>query len=88
MKHYLDYLGFVAGMTLPLFNIPLILRLFKRKSSEDVSLAWALGVFFCLLLMTPSAWYSPDPLFRAFAVSNLVLFSGVAFLVVYYRVRR
>ena len=70
---------------MPLWNIPLIIRIAKRKSSQDISLSWALGVFACILLMLPSALASPDATFRAFDIVNTVLFAGVVIQVIRYR---
>jgi len=43
-------IGMVASLTLPLFNIPLIYKIKKTKSSKDLSLIWAIGVWFCIVL--------------------------------------
>ncbi len=88
MHHSLDWvekIGIVAGVVMPLFNIPLILRLIQRKSSMDLSLSWALGVWICILLMTPQALRSEDQAFRSFGVVNLFFFSGVVFFILKYR---
>ena len=77
--------GVVAAAVLPLFNIPLIIRIVKRKSSEDISLSWAVGVWVCVLLMSPSGFTSQDIVWRTFSYTNLLLFTGVAFVTVKYR---
>ncbi|HTL70845.1 MAG TPA: hypothetical protein VL404_06100 [Candidatus Eisenbacteria bacterium] len=79
--------GTAAGIALPLFNIPLILRLLKRKSSADFSLSWALGVWVCIVLMTPQALRSTDVSFRTYGVVNIIFFSAVVFFVFKYRSR-
>ncbi len=84
-KGMIQTLGMIAAVVLPLWNIPLILRIERRKSSKDLSLAWALGVFTCLLAMAPSAWVSQDRIFTLFSVVNLVLFSGVVLQALRYR---
>ncbi|MBI3331064.1 MAG: hypothetical protein HYZ96_03010 [Candidatus Omnitrophica bacterium] len=81
----LNAIGMVAAVLLPLWNIPLIIRLQRRKSSQDVSLWWAFGVWGCLLLMLPAGLRSPDAVFRVFAVANLALFSLVVLQVLRYR---
>ncbi len=81
----IQMIGLVAGIVLPLWNIPLILRIQQRKSSKDISLPWALGVLVCLLLMFPSAVMSSDIVFRVFSMVNIVLFSAVVVQVVRYR---
>ncbi len=78
-------LGFVASIALPLCNIPLIVKIARRRSAKDISLAWTLGVFSCLVLMLPSGLTSPDPVFRAFCIANVLLFSGVVVQVLRYR---
>ncbi len=85
---WIEIVGLVAGVTLPLFNIPLILRLVKRKSAEDFSISWAVGVWVCILLMTPQALRSQDLAFRAYGMVNIVFFSAVVFLVLKYHSRK
>jgi len=87
MGRWIEIVGIVAGVTLPLFNIPLILRLVKRKSAEDFSISWAVGVWVCILLMTPQALRSQDLAFRAYGIVNIFFFSAVVFLVLKYRSR-
>ncbi len=81
-------LGLIASLLLPLFNIPLMIRIIKRRSSDDISLVWALGVFTCMVLILPSGLASVDFTFRIFSILNLVFFSGVVFLVLWYRWKR
>ena len=78
-------LGVLAAIVLPLFNISLMLRIRRRKSSNDISIVWAIGVFSCVLLMLPSAILSKDLVFKLFAVMNVILFSGVVYHVLKYR---
>ena len=80
-------IGLVAGVALPLFNIPLILRLWKRKCSDDFSISWAVGVWVCIVLMTPASLISKDVAFKAYGVVNIIFFTVVAFLVVKYQRR-
>ena len=81
----IERMGMIAALALPLWNIPLMLRIQQRKSSKDVSLPWAFGVWGCLLLMLPSGLASTDPIFRLFAIANIVFFSGVVIQVLRYR---
>ena len=83
--HLVEVVGLVAAVALPLWNIPLILRITRRKSSGDLSLWWTFGVLGCLVLMLPAGLSSPDPVFRVFTVANIILFSAVAVQVVRYR---
>lgn len=83
-----DHLGLWSSIALPFFNIPLMLRLYHRKSSQDLSLTWVLGVFFCLAGMLPDGLESAEFTYKVFAIINLAFFTGVTFLVLYYRFRR
>ena len=84
-QSWINSIGVVAAAVLPLFNIPLIFRIVKRKSSEDISLCWALGVWVCILLMAPSGFTSADIVWRTFNYTNLLLFTGVVFVTLKYR---
>ncbi len=85
MKKFLELIGVVAAVGLPFFNIPLIILIVKRKSSQDISQAWVWGVWGCLVLMFPSSLLSTDIVLKAFGISNLALFSVVVFVVMRYR---
>ena len=79
-------LGILASFVLPLFNIPLILRIVKRKSSDDISVIWVVGVWICILFMTPAALTSTDIAFRVFGVMNIIFFTAVLFFTLKYRI--
>ena len=81
----IQQIGLIAAVALPLWNIPLIVKIISRRSSKDISLSWAVGVWTCLLLMAPSGFVSPDPIWRIFNVLNFFLFSIVMLCVVIYR---
>ena len=78
-------IALIAAIILPLWNIPLIVRIIKRRSSKDISIPWALGVWVCFLLMAPEAIRSPDLVWRTFNIVNLVLFTAVVVVVLIYR---
>ena len=78
-------LSHIATLVLPLWNVPLIVRIQRRKSSQDISFWWALGVWTCLTLMLPSGWSSPDAVFKVFVMMNFALFSAVMVQVLRYR---
>ncbi len=78
-------IGLIAAVILPFWNVPLILRIVKRKSSEDFSLFWAVGVWICFILMAPSVFTSTDIVWKVFNIVNLILFSAVAITVLIYR---
>ena len=76
--------GVVASVILPLFNIPLILKIRKTGSSKDYSLTWTFGIMGCTLLMFPSVLSTHDIVFKAFGTINLVTFSTVMFYILKY----
>ncbi len=78
-------LGMIGAVVMPFWNIPLIITIGRRKSSKDISLVWALGVFACILLLLPCALASPDHAFKAFGIVNAVLFGAVVVQVIRYR---
>lgn len=78
-------IGLIAGILLPLWNIPLIWRMEKRKSSEDISLYWVFGVWICFALMFPSALVSADIVYKSFSIMNLLLFTCVVLQTVRFR---
>lgn len=82
---FIEQIGLVASIVMPLWNIPLILRIVKRKSSEDISMGWVMGVWVCALLMAPSGFTSKDIVWRSFNIVNLILFTGVVIAVLRYR---
>ncbi len=81
-------IGVIASFALPLFNIPLILRMIERKSSEDISMIWVIGVWVCIILMTPRALMSKDLAFQVYGVMNIVFFTLVLFFSAKYRKRK
>jgi uncharacterized protein with PQ loop repeat len=80
-----EKIALIAAIVLPFWNIPLIARMVKRKSSADISLHWALGVWVCFILMAPEAFKSSDLVWKTFNIINLALFSLVIGVVLYYR---
>ncbi len=80
----LEKIALMAAIVLPLWNLPLIHKIVKRKSSKDVSLCWAVGMWVCLVLMAPSGFTSADIVWRVFNITNLSLFSCVVVVVLWY----
>ena len=78
-------IGLIAAVIMPLWNIPLIVRIAKRKSSKDISLPWALGVLACILLMLPAALTSPDIVLRVYGIANALFFTAVVIQILRYR---
>ena len=85
MSNLFEKLAAIAAFILPLWNIPLIVRMIQRKSSKDISLSWAAGVWICFLLMAPSGFKSKDLAFRIFNMMNMVFFTLVTLFVWIYR---
>lgn len=85
MGEFFEKAGLVAAVVLPLWNIPMIARIIKRKSSQDISLSWALGVWICFILMFPNGLKSPDMTWRVFNIVNMVFFTSVVLVTVKYR---
>ena len=81
----IETIGVIAAVVLPLWNIPLIIRIGRRRSSKDLSVWWTVGVFVCLLLMLPSGLTSTDLVFKVFSVVNIMLFGAVVIQVIRYR---
>lgn len=84
----INKIALVAAIILPLWNIPLILRIIKRKSSQDISLYWVFGVWICLLLMFPAGMASLDIVWKTFNISNMALFTLVVITAVIFRKRK
>ncbi len=80
-----EKIALVAAIILPLWNLPLIARIIKRKSSNDISIYWAVGVWSCFVLMAPDGFTSQDIVWRAFNIVNLILFTLVLVFVIIYR---
>lgn len=83
----IETIGLITGIILPLWNIPLIMRIEKRKSSEDISLYWAVGVWVCLVFMFPSALISKDIVYKIYSMINIIFFTVVMIQTVRYRKR-
>ena len=80
----IQVIGMLSGIIMPLFNIPLILRIIRRRSSADISLLWVIGVWSCVIAMLPSSLRSPDPVLAVFGIINSLFFSAVFFTVLYF----
>jgi uncharacterized protein with PQ loop repeat len=80
----IQVIGMLSGIIMPLFNIPLILRIIRRRSSGDISLVWVIGVWSCVISMLPSSLQSPDPVLVVFGIINSLFFSAVFFTVLYF----
>ncbi len=81
----IEQIGLVASVALPLWNIPLMVKIIRRKSSQDISLSWLWGIWICTVLMAPSGFASEDLVWKTFNIVNLIMFSGVVIVVLKYR---
>jgi len=77
-------LALLSGILMPFFNIPLIIRIVRRRSSQDISLLWVVGVWFCVIAMLPHSLQSPEPVLLGFGVVNALFFTGVLATVLYF----
>ncbi|MCA9405591.1 MAG: hypothetical protein KC684_03575 [Candidatus Omnitrophica bacterium] len=84
-KDLIDIIGVVAAVSLPMFNIPLVMKIIQRKSSRDLSMSWVVGVWVCLLLMLPAGVRTEDIVLKAFSIVNIALFSVVLVVAFKYR---
>ena len=82
----MELISKVAAAGLPMFDIPLIIRIVKRKSSADISVSWIVGLWVCSVGMAPAAIISSEDLvWKTFNIVNVILLTGVLFAVIYYR---
>lgn len=82
----MDMVSTVAAAALPMFDIPLIVRIVRRKSSGDISVSWIVGLWVCSVGMAPAAIISStDLVWKTFNIVNVVLLTGVLIAVIYYR---
>ena len=81
----INKVALVASIILPLWNIPLIKKIIQRRSSGDISVPWALGVWTCQILMFPAGLQSQDVVWRTFNIMNFVLFTIVMLTVLRFR---
>jgi uncharacterized protein with PQ loop repeat len=78
-------IGLWAAIILPLWDIPLIVRVVQRKSSQDISMGWAVGIWISSVLMAPSAFLSGDSMAIGFNTVNVIMVTAVLIVVFNYR---
>lgn len=84
----MEYVSTAAAAALPLFDIPLIVHIMRRKSSADISVSWIVGLWGCSVGMAPAAIISStDVVWKTFNIVNVILLTGVLWAVIYYRKR-
>ncbi|MFN0118386.1 MAG: hypothetical protein ACKVQC_08880 [Elusimicrobiota bacterium] len=88
MENFIQKLGMIGAIAMPFWNIPFMVRIIKRKTSEDISLFWLFGIWGCIVAMFPSTMNSPDPILKAFGITNMIMFSLVVVVVMLYRKKK
>lgn len=78
-------ISFWAAVILPLWDIPLMVRIIQRKSSQDISLGWAFGLWSSSVLMAPSAFIAGDKTAMGFNLVNVTMLTAVLIVVFKYR---
>jgi uncharacterized protein with PQ loop repeat len=78
-------LSFWAAVILPVWDIPLMVRIIRRKSSQDISLGWVFGLWASSVLMAPSAFISGDRAAIGFNTVNVTMLTAVLIVVFKYR---
>ena len=81
----LKTIGFWAAVILPLWDIPLMVRIIQRKSSQDISLGWIFGLWASSVLMAPSAFIAGDHVAMGFNAVNVTMLTAVLIVVFKYR---
>jgi hypothetical protein len=77
-------IGMLSGLIMPVFNVPLIVRIVQRRSSGDISLIWVIGVWICVMAMLPASLQSSDPVLFLFGIANSLFFTAVFLTVLYF----
>lgn len=81
----MDQAATVAGAVLPLFDLSLIMHVVKRRSSEDISITWAVGLWLTSVAMAPTGLMSGDLASKAFNLVNVIMLTIVVWVVIKYR---
>jgi uncharacterized protein with PQ loop repeat len=81
----METIGFWASIALPLWDIPLMVRVIRRRSSQDISMSWAFGIWATAVMLAPSAFISGDKMAIAFNIANVIMLTGVLIVVFKYR---
>ena len=80
-----DTIGFWAGIMLPLWDIPLIVKILRRQSSDDISLVWMWGIWLSSVFMAPAAFMVHNTIAIAFNIVNVTTLTAVLIVVLKYR---
>jgi uncharacterized protein with PQ loop repeat len=79
-----ETIGLWAGIILPLWDIPLIVRIIQRKSSADISVIWMWGLWGSSVLMAPIAFVKHNTNAIAFNIVNVVTLTVLLIYVLKY----
>ena len=83
---WMEVVSTVAAAALPMFDIPLIVRIIRRKSAADISVSWIVGLWASSVGMAPAAIISSkDLVWKTFNIVNIIMLTGVLIAVLYYR---
>jgi uncharacterized protein with PQ loop repeat len=83
--HIWDNISFWAAVALPFWDIPLILRIIRRKSAADISLVWMWGIWATSVMMAPSAFMSGEKSAIGFNIVNVVMLTILLIVVIKYQ---
>ena len=83
--NWIDTLGLIGGLCMPLSNIPLIYKIVRARSSSGISLGWMYMVWGCIICMAPASIASTDVVLKTFGIANLIMFSVVVATVLKFR---
>jgi uncharacterized protein with PQ loop repeat len=78
-------ISFWAAVILPVWDIPFMVHIIRRKSSKDISLGWIFGLWVSAVLMAPSAFVAGDRAAIGFNAVNVVMLTAVLIVVFKYR---
>lgn len=79
-----ETVGLWAGAILPLWDIPLMVRIIRRQSSSDISLFWAWGIWLSSVLMAPSSFVVANKIAMVFNIVNVTTLTALLMIVVKY----
>ncbi len=85
---FIKDLGTASSMVVPLFHIPLILKLYKKKSSQEWSVISVCGFWISTLGIQPWAMMTSDKALTILNSLSLLFISVEVVLVLRYRMKR
>lgn len=85
MKGLFENISTIAAAVLPLFDIPLILHIMKRRSSKDISVLWAVGLWVTSIALAPAGILNPNWASKLFNIVNVIMLTILVVVVWKYR---